>query len=87
MVKNNTASLSNKELDLIENLIFERGSLVTFDNIYQKLGKNKTKQERNKNKKDKKLNFLNHIFDFSASLKACSFAFLMISFSFRTKTS
>ena len=45
MVKNNTASLSNKELDLIENLIFERGSLVTFDNIYQKLGKNKTKQE------------------------------------------
>ncbi len=44
MNKSYTTTLSGKELELIEKLITEYGNVVTFDIIYEKLGKNIEKQ-------------------------------------------
>lgn len=45
MSKTYTTTLSGRELEIIEKLIAEHGDVVNFDMIYEKLGKNKKKQE------------------------------------------
>jgi predicted transcriptional regulator of viral defense system len=45
MNKTYTTTLSGKELYVIEKLITEHGNVVNFDMIYEKLGKNRGKQE------------------------------------------
>jgi predicted transcriptional regulator of viral defense system len=45
MNKTYTTTLSGKELEIIEKLIIEHGNVVNSNNIHEKLGKNRGKQE------------------------------------------